>query len=177
MTEITPTAEHWWVLALAGVFSILFGIVALAWPGITLLALVWLYGVFALVYGIVRLVGTFREIGAHQTWWGSLAVALLSLAAGIFVLAYPLMSTVVLAFVIAIWAIALGIVEVIVGISRAHWMVVLVGALSIVFGFIVLANPMAGALALVFVIGAFAIVRGIVEIVAAIRAPSARSAI
>ena len=53
-------AKHWWVLALRGVAAIVFGILAFAWPGITVVSLVILYGAYALVDGVFSI---FAAIG------------------------------------------------------------------------------------------------------------------
>jgi uncharacterized membrane protein HdeD (DUF308 family) len=167
-----PTTGPWSVWAVSGVVSILFGILALAWPGVTLSVLVWLWGAFALVYGIVQLIGIFRAIGAGTTWWTYLLVGVASVVAGLYVLFYPLVSAAVLAFVIGFWAVAVGTIEIVTGIGRGNLLTIVTGVIAVVFGFVMLGNPMAGALALVWVIGVFAIVRGIVLLVGAFRAPA-----
>ena len=53
-------AKHGWVLALRGVAAIVFGILAFAWPGITVVSLVILYGAYALVDGVFSI---FAAIG------------------------------------------------------------------------------------------------------------------
>lgn len=167
-----PSVELWWVLALGGIVSILFGIAALAWPGLTLVVLVWLYGAYALVYGIVQLIGMVKAIGARTTWWRHALVGVVSVLAGIYVLSNPLISGVVLAVVIAIWAIVVGVAEVVAGITRAQFLAVVAGVITVLFGFVLLGNPAAGALALVWVIGLFALVRGALLLIGAFMAPT-----
>ena len=48
---------NWWVLALRGVFAIIFAIIAFFWPAITATALVLLFGAYALVDGVLALIG------------------------------------------------------------------------------------------------------------------------
>jgi uncharacterized membrane protein HdeD (DUF308 family) len=163
--------QHSWVYALAGVVSILFGIVAVLWPGVTLAVLVILFGVFAIVDGIVSLVNMFVCIGEHRTWWPSLVFGIIGLAAGAFVLAYPGISTVTFAFVVAFWALATGLMLIVGSLFAARFLGVLTGVLSIVFGLLVLNNPVAGILTLVLVIGIFAVVRGVMLLIDAFRAP------
>src|SRR5262249_17648393 len=101
-------AEHGWVYGLAGVVSILFGLAAIFWPGLTLSVLVLLFGVFAIVDGIVSIINVFISIGAKRTWWPSLILGIIGLAAGFFILAYPGVSAVMYVYVVAFWAIITG---------------------------------------------------------------------
>lgn len=169
--QVTPR-EYWWVYAIAGVASILFGLAALLWPGVTVGILILLFGVFTLVDGIARIIGMFRAIGARQPWWPQLLLGLISVAAGVFILTYPGVTALVLLYVIAFWAIAIGLMEIVTSLFTAQFLLLIVGALTIVFGLILLGNPIAGVLALVTVIGIFAIVRGVILLIEAVRAPT-----
>jgi|GEM_PF-4076426 len=66
---------------------------------------------------------------------------------------FPGVSAVVLLFTIAFWAIAIGVVEIVVGISRGNFLTVVIGVISILFGLLLLSNPLAGALAYIWVVG------------------------
>jgi len=169
----TPARQTWWVLAVGGAASILFGVAALLWPGLTLFILVWLFGAYAIVNGIAELIGMFGAIGQHRTWWTHLLLGLLSIAAGVFVFAYPGITALTLLYVLAFWAITIGVVEVVAAFTTGQFILVVTGVISILFGFILLSTPVPGALAYVMVIGVFAIVRGVLLIVQAVRAPAA----
>lgn len=169
-----PTVETtpWWALAIAGIAAIAFGILAVTWPDITVLIMVLLFGIQALATGIVGIIAMFKAIGEHRTWWPYLIMGALSIIAGLVALAYPGITALVLLFIIAFWAIALGIVEIIGAFATGQFMLFVVGLLGIVIGFVLLANPGAGVLAYVVVIGVFAIVRGILLLIEAIRQPT-----
>jgi uncharacterized membrane protein HdeD (DUF308 family) len=164
-----PAVETWWILAIGGIVSILFGVAAVFWPGITLMTLVWLFGVYAIAYGLVELANMFRS---GDAWWVHLLVGLISLGAGVIVLAWPGITSLVLLYAIAFWAVGVGIAEVLAGLFQAQLGLLVAGVISILFGILLLANPVGGALALIFVIGIFAIVRGILLLVAAIKTPT-----
>ena len=68
----TLSGMHWWALALRGVVAILFAIIAFAVPGITLAALVILFGVYALIDGIFAIVSA--PMGKLATWSGGGAI-------------------------------------------------------------------------------------------------------
>jgi len=61
-------ARNWWSLVIRGIAAILLGIVTFAWPGITLAALVLLYGAYALVDGVMAIVGAVRAAQSHERW-------------------------------------------------------------------------------------------------------------
>jgi len=162
-------ARNWWAIALRGLFAVLFGIAAFVWPGLTLAALVILWGAYALVDGIFNLVAALRAAQKKMTWWPLVLEGILGIAAGVVAFLWPGITALALLYLIAAWAILTGIVEIIAAVRLRHaisgeWMLGLAGLLSIVFGVILIAAPGAGALAVIWMIGAYAVVFGIVLI-------------
>jgi uncharacterized membrane protein HdeD (DUF308 family) len=166
-------ARNWWLTLLRGVCAVIFGVLAFVWPGITLVTLVLLYGAFALVDGVLSLAAAIMGGAPAPRWWLAL-VGLLGIAAGLVALFLPGMTALVLLYVIAFWAIAIGVME-IVGAIRLRkeihneWWLVAAGLISVLFGLFLIVQPGAGALALIFTIGIFAVIEGIVLIAFALR--------
>jgi uncharacterized membrane protein HdeD (DUF308 family) len=158
-------ASRWWLVLLRGVAGIVFGVMALVWPGITLLTLVLLYGAYALVDGVLALAAAItRRHGSQPTWW-LLLVGLCGIVAGLTIFLWPGMSALVLIIFVGAWAIVHGIFEIIGAIRLRHeidneWLLILAGVLSVVFGVLALMVPGLAGLALAWVIGAYAIVFG-----------------
>src|SRR5579859_7477579 len=166
------SSRHWWVFAIRGIAAILFGILAFAWPGITLAVLVLLWGAYALVDGVLSLVSAFRTTHDHR--WGLLIEGIIGIGAGIVTFIWPGLTALVLLYIIAVWALITGVLELIAAfrlrrVVRDEWWLVLGGVASVVFGVLMLAMPAAGALALVWLIAAYAIVFGVLLIALAVR--------
>jgi uncharacterized membrane protein HdeD (DUF308 family) len=160
-------AKNWWLLLLRGIAAIIFGILAFAWPGITLLSLVILYGAYALVDGVLSIAAAIGGGGGAATprWW-LIVVGLLGIAAGLLTFFWPQITALVLLMFIGAWALIHGVFEIIGAIRLRkeidnEWMLILSGALSVLFGAAMLIMPGAGALALIWVIGAYSIIFGI----------------
>jgi uncharacterized membrane protein HdeD (DUF308 family) len=167
-------AKNWWLLLLRGIASIVFGVLAFVWPGLTLVTLVLFYGAFALVDGVIALVAAFSG-GAKPlpTWW-LVIVGLLGIAAGIVTFVMPGITALLLIIFIGAWALVHGIFEIIGAIQLRkeidnEWMLIFSGVVSVLFGLIVLIAPGAGALGLVWVIAAYSIVFGISFVALAFR--------
>lgn len=165
---------NWWMLALRGVFAVLFGILAFLWPGLTLTSLVFLFGAYAILDGILGLISGFRRRETNDRWWLMLLEGLVSIAAGVVAFAYPDMTALVLVYVIGVWAIVTGVFEIIAAVRLrkeidGEWLLGLSGLLSILFGVLLFVFPGAGALALVWMIAGYAIVFGILMIVLGFR--------
>lgn len=166
-------ARSWWHLALRGAAAVLFGVLALLWPGVTLLFLVALFGAYALLSGIAELAGALRN--RHEPgWWLLLLLGLVSVAAGIVTIFYPGITALALVLVMGVNAIFSGALDIAMAIRlrreiRGEWLLGLAGLVSILFGAIVLVFPGAGALALVWLIAFYAILIGVLLIALGLR--------
>jgi uncharacterized membrane protein HdeD (DUF308 family) len=163
-------ARHWWALALRGVFAVLFGLLTFLIPGITLLTLVLLFGAYAILDGIFDIISAVRAPGRH---WPLVLEGVVGIIIGILTFIWPGITTMVLLYLIAFWAIFTGILEIVAGIRLREvianeWLLILMGVLSVLFGFLILIFPGAGALAIIIWIGAYALLFGIMLIALAL---------
>jgi uncharacterized membrane protein HdeD (DUF308 family) len=167
--------RNWWLLLLRGLASILFGIAAFIWPGLTVLALTLLYGAFAMADGILSLGAALTGGGDRSvpTWWLAL-IGLLGIAAGVVAFLWPGLTAFALVIMIGAWAVTIGILEIIGAIwlrneIEDEWLLIAAGLLSVLFGLALLLKPGAGALALAWAIGTFAILSGLLLVAFAFR--------
>ena len=159
-------SRQWWSVALRGVLAVVFGVVALIWPDITLRALVLLYGFYALVDGLLALAALLvggNLVRERRGWLIVEGVA--GIAAGVIAFLWPEITALVLLYLIAAWAIATGVLEIAVAIwlrreLRGEWLLALGGIVSVVFGVFLIVRPGEGAVAVVWLIGLFAILFG-----------------
>jgi uncharacterized membrane protein HdeD (DUF308 family) len=166
--------RNWWLLALRGLVAVLFGILAFAWPGLTLLTLVYLFGWYALVNGVLSFILAAKAPKGHSRAGSLIFGGLLSILAGLLTFFMPGITALGLLFLIAAWAIVTGIMEIVAAIKLRRvitneWLLVLAGLASIVFGVLLFLQPGAGALVLVWWIGSFALVFGILLMILAFR--------
>jgi uncharacterized membrane protein HdeD (DUF308 family) len=164
----------WWAVLLRGGVAIVFGVLAILWPGVTLTALVLLFGSFAIVDGVAAIVLGITEYGDRERWWATLLGGIISVAAGVMTFVVPGLTAFALLSLIAFWAILRGVFDIVAAIRLRHaiegeWLLGLGGALSIAFGVMLLAFPSAGALAVVMWIGVFAILLGAVLVALSFR--------
>ena len=167
-------SRNWWALALRGLAAIVFGVLAFAWPGLTLWALVLLFGAYMLVDGIFAIVGAVRAAGRETRWWLLLVEGVLGVLAGLVAFLWPGITALALLYLVAAWAIVTGILQIVGAIRlrreiEGEWALILGGVLSVIFGLVLAVLPGSGILALVWLIGAYAVVSGVLLIVLAFR--------
>ena len=159
-----------WTIGINGALSVVFGAMILAWPGISLYALAILFGAYALACGVVGLVNASRV--KEGRGWTALS-SVLGIGVGLAVLVWPTISALGLLYVIAAYAITVGVIAM----GGAFWLPVaagdamllsLSGLVSVLFGLVMFVKPGAGALVLLALIAAFSLVKGITELVVAI---------
>lgn len=168
---LATLTRYWWAVALRGAVAILFGLLALIWPSITLIVLVALFGAYALVDGIIGLGTAFlgggdRSRDRSRRGW-LIVEGIAGIILGVVTFAWPGITALVLLWVIAAWALATGVLEIVAAIRlryeiEGEWLLAVSGVLSILFGILLIVWPAAGALALVVLIGIYAIVFGAV---------------
>jgi uncharacterized membrane protein HdeD (DUF308 family) len=166
-------AQNWWAFLLRGILAIAIGILAFVWPGITLVSLVLLFGIYAASDGILAIASAITGHTPMPRWWLAI-VGIAGLAAAFMAFTRPGLTLAVLLLVIAIWAIASGIMQIIGALQLRkeidhEWFLILSGIAAVVFGGILLLRPGLGTLALIFTLGTFAIVEGLLLVAFSIR--------
>src|SRR5579872_3969214 len=97
-------------LILRGVLALIVGVVALAWPGITVLALVIMFAVYAFIAAGLQAARAFSSRNAGPVA-GHLLLGLADLAAGVIALAWPAPTALVLVLIVGAWAVIAGLAE------------------------------------------------------------------
>ena len=155
-------------LILLGVLAVIVGIIALAWPGVTVLALVILFAVDAFIGAGLQLARAFSSRTAGPVF-GYLLLSLAGLAAGVIALVWPGPTALVLVLVVGIWAFIGGCFEIFAAFQSGETagtrtLFILGGLVSIAFGVVIFARPNVGAATLALLFGLFSLVYGVSQI-------------
>jgi uncharacterized membrane protein HdeD (DUF308 family) len=164
---VEALARNWWVVALRGLVAIVFGVLTILNPAMSLAVLILFFGAYALADGVFTVIAAVMRRRNEPRWVALLVSGILGILIGVVTFLMPGVTALVLLYIIATWAVIRGIIEIAVAIKlrkeiQGEFWLILAGALSVVFGGLLLAFPGTGALAVVMWIGAFAIVFGIV---------------
>jgi uncharacterized membrane protein HdeD (DUF308 family) len=148
-----------------GILAVAVGIVALAWPGVTVLALVILFAVFAFMAAGLQAMRAFASRTAGPVF-GHLLLGLVDLAAGVIALAWPGPTALVLVLIVGTWAVIGGGFEIFAAFRRAapagtRALYILGGLVSIAFGMVLFAHPGIGAITLALLFGMFNLIYGV----------------
>lgn len=162
-------ARNWWALVLRGIVGIIVGVLTWIWPGITLLALVFLFAGYALVDGFLNLAAAVRAAQTHERWAILVIEGIVGIGAAIVTVLWPGITAIALVYVVAAWALVTGSLELAAAIRLrryidGEWLLALSGILSILFGILIMFAPVAGAIAIALWVGAYALVSGVVLI-------------
>ncbi|HEV2547182.1 MAG TPA: HdeD family acid-resistance protein [Stellaceae bacterium] len=167
-------ARGWWLLLLRGLVAIIFGVLAWVQPGITLAALVLLFGAYSMADGVLCLWTAITGPKGHEYWWLLLLQGLVGIGIGFLTFFAPGITALALLFYIAIWAIATGVLEIAAAIRLRkeidnEWLLLVAGLASVAFGILLAAQPAAGALAVLWLIGSYAILFGVLLLILAFK--------
>ncbi len=175
--ELDAVEKQVWGLAIGqGVLAILFGILALFWPGLTVALLIVFFGVFILVWSIVGIIVSLTTIGQNKFWWLELIFSVLALGLSVYVLRNPEQTATIFVFLIGITFLVRGVVDLLQGLfdgSRkggSRVFSIIVGILGVLAGIITFQYPVSAGVAVVWIIGLYAVLYGALSIAFAFRA-------
>src|SRR5258708_36002627 len=101
--------RNWWLFTLRGALGIIFGCIALVFPGPTIMSLVILFSAYMLVDGVFGIISAVRAIRRKEDRWGLLIFeGLCNIAVGIAAFLWPGLTVVAFMWLIAAWAIVTG---------------------------------------------------------------------
>jgi uncharacterized membrane protein HdeD (DUF308 family) len=151
-------------LIMRGVLALAVGIIALAWPQVTVLALVILFAVYAFIAAGLQGMRAFSS-GKVGPVIGHLLLGLVDIAAGVIALAWPGPTALVLVLIVGIWAVIAGIVEIAAAFQAGEpagtrAMFIVGGLVSVAFGVVLCARPGLGAITVALLFGMFNLIYG-----------------
>jgi uncharacterized membrane protein HdeD (DUF308 family) len=157
-----------------GLAWIVFGLIVITQPGISLAALTLTFGVFALVDGVGHVVGALGGRQEYRNWWVLLLAGVAGIVVGILTFLSPGAIALGLLLYIAVWAIATGILGIVTAIHlrkeiEGEFWLALGGVASVAFGLLLIVRPGAGALAVLWLIGSYAIAFGAILVILAFK--------
>lgn len=163
--------QSWgWLLGF-GLLTLLAGILALVWPGPTVLAIAVIFGAQLLVGGLFWFVSALSEtekISAAQ-----ILLAVLAIVAGVLVLRSPVESALLFPLVLGLFWLVSGVVETFHAIVRetvtARGWAIAAGVLSVLAGIALLVYPGLGLVTLTYLLGAWLVVYGVITSVRAVQ--------
>jgi uncharacterized membrane protein HdeD (DUF308 family) len=161
--------ESWWLLLVAGIISLVFGIIIAAWPKASSAVLVILVGIAILLVGIIALIRSFTLIKKAKNWWILLIEGIVGIVIAIVLFAWPVGTTAFLAYIIGALLVLVGILAIIYGIRQKSVFPIIGGAVSLIIGLVVLFTSPANAFSILMILfGIFLIIRGIILIIQSI---------
>jgi uncharacterized membrane protein HdeD (DUF308 family) len=166
--------QNWWAVALRGVFAILFGVLAIALPGVTLGALILLWGIYAVADGVFAIISGVRAAHRHERWGALIVEGIAGILAGVVAVFLPAAAAVAFIYLFALWALITGIVEIVAAIRlrreiEGEWLLGLTGVVSVLLGLYAAVFPGLGLLGLIWAIGVYAIIIGAMLLMLAFR--------
>jgi uncharacterized membrane protein HdeD (DUF308 family) len=175
MIGLKTIATHWWVILLRGIVAVLFGAFAFTFPVSTAAAVVIIFGAYALVDGVLTIVAALRF--AHPDsgrWWWLLLEGLVGIAVGVLTFFWPGITALALGYLVVIWAIATGILEIGAAVRMradvpGEILFFVTGLLSIALGVILALQPFTGLIAAVYLMGFYALLAGFLMIALSFR--------
>ena len=162
----------WWMILLRGIALLVLGILAVAWSGITLIVLSYIFALYVLTLGILNTIHGVSGVNTRRGWFVSLLLGIAQIAVSIYVLRSPILTLAVFVLLVGFTFMLQGVLEIIIAFieedlgSRVFDSIG--GVLGIIAGFFIVRYPIAGGLTFVWVMGIYGIIVGSIVIATAL---------
>jgi uncharacterized membrane protein HdeD (DUF308 family) len=164
-----------WFVA-QGIVTLLFGLVALFWPGVTLVTLVILAAIYLFVIGVMLIVRGFVKRSKTQSWWFGVTAGIVAAALAIYLMIRPNIAIGTFLSIVGILLLVRGVFDlslaayIVKGRDRMLW--ILSGVIGIIAAIVLWQFPVQAGVAFVWVLGLYALIAGVVSLIYAYRARS-----
>ena len=164
--RVDALIRNWWAVVLRGVVAVLFGVLTIFNPGLTVAVLVVMFGAYAVVNGLFTVIQAIANRHGQRHWPTLVVSGVLSVALGLLTFFLPGVTAIALLYLIAAWAILVGITEIMTAVRlrkvvTGEWLLIVAGVVSLLFGVLLIVVPGAGAIAVALWIGTYAIMLGV----------------
>ena len=173
MEQLVDNLWGWFVAQ--GVVTLLFGLVALFWPGVTLVTLVMLVAVYIFAIGVMLFVRGLMKSKKAQSWWFGALMGVVSAGLGIYLLINPNIAIGTFLTVVGLLLLVRGVFDLFLAAyvvkardGRALW--ILSGVVGIIAAIVLWRYPVEAGTAFVWVLGLYALIAGVVSLIYAYRA-------
>jgi uncharacterized membrane protein HdeD (DUF308 family) len=168
--QIASLTKKWWVFLVQGLVMIGLAILAFTQPA----TLIRFIGAYALIDGALKMISGLGPQPANQSRWPALIIGGLSVIVGAVIWVNPQLAGQVVTYVIAAWAVVVGVLLVLWGLRlrqaiSGEWLLITLGILSLLFGILVFGNVEAGYLSLQLIFAIYMVAGGILAILLAFR--------
>jgi uncharacterized membrane protein HdeD (DUF308 family) len=162
-------AKSWGLVLVMGVLSIVIGILAIVWPGATIVTVALFFAAWLFVSGVYSIVGAFTEDASSGHKVLSAIIGVLSVIVGFSLLRSPFQSVEVMIFVLGIFWVSQGIVGFVMAfeVKQGRGWRLISAILGVIAGIIVLVYPITSAVTLALFGGVWLIILGVTQIIAA----------
>ena len=166
--------RNWWLLLVRGLVAIVFALLTWAQPGVSLAALVLVFGIYVLADGLLGVWSAIAKRRDNRHWWLLLLWGLVGIVVGVMTFIMPGITGLVLLMYIAAWAVITGVLQIVAAIRlrkeiKGEWLLILSGLVSVAFGVLLFLQPGAGALAVAWSIAAYAFIFGVLMVLLAFK--------
>lgn len=162
--------KEWKLSSLNGILAVIFGLVALFFPGITIVSLAIYFAITILMGGIALIVSSIKKRKSLSRWYILLLEGIVGIILGVLILSRPQSAAAFFLAIIGVWALFIGLVflftyfrkDLTVFMNAFH---IAVGIISILIGFIIVLNPFESTRVITVIIALYAIAYGIISLI------------
>jgi uncharacterized membrane protein HdeD (DUF308 family) len=177
-TMMQDVADHWGLAVVMGVASIVLGLLAIVYPGATIVTVGIFFAAWLFVTGIVEVITSFTRDGDTGSRVLHAIIGVLSVIVGFALLRTPFQSVEVFIYVLGIFWLIQGVMTFVAAFATKqgrNWRI-LSGLLGVIAGIIILVYPISSAVTLALIGGIWLVVLGITQVIAGFQLRSLRRA-